>query len=82
MPGSPRQLFAKPAQRGAIARRYLLHECGVGLRKIALAFLLSGAAPRSSTAASEAFSPLNPQPPHFAAKANAIIHLIIAGAPS
>src|SRR5262252_1511243 len=70
----------------AIARRHFLHECGVGLGKIALASLLSGAAPRELTAAvgsiGERTNPLTPRPPHFKPKAKAVIHLFMAGAPS
>jgi len=70
----------------SVARRHFLHECGVGLGKIALASLLSGAAPRGSAAAivetGQRANPLAPRPPHFTPKAKAVIHLFMAGAPS
>jgi Protein of unknown function (DUF1501) len=71
-----------------IPRRHFLGECGVGVGKIALASLLSGAL--SSRGAARAASgnlpqhsgPLAPHPSHFAPKAKAVIHLFMAGAPS
>jgi hypothetical protein len=64
----------------SIARRHFFRECGYGLGKAALAALLvsevRGAdAPRSP-------SPFAPKKPHFPAKAKAVIHLFMAGAPS
>ena len=58
-----------------IARRHFLRDCGVGLGKIALGSLLVGGT-------SSAASPFAPRRPHFPAKAKAVIHLFMAGAPS
>jgi hypothetical protein len=57
------------------ARRQFLRNCGVGLGKIALASLLTGAQDPKS-------GPLSPKPPHHPAKARAVIHLFMSGAPS
>src|SRR5262245_48903241 len=66
----------------AITRRHFFRQCGVGVGKIALASLLTGAlAPRAS-AAPAAADPLALKPPHFAPKAKRVIHLFMAGAPS
>lgn len=64
-----------------ITRRHFFAECGVGVGKVALASLLTGAL-TSSTQAAVRKSPLAPQPPHFAPKAKRVIHLFMAGAPS
>lgn len=67
--------------RPHIARRHFLHECGVGLGKVALASLLTEAfSPASGAALAE--NPLAPKQPHFPAKAKRVIHLFMAGAPS
>ena len=66
-----------------LARRQFLRDCGVGLGKIALASLLSGAGQsigRAATAGAE--NPLAPRAPHYAPKAKRVIHLFMAGAPS
>ena len=75
-----------PHPRQSITRRHFFDECGVGLGKIALASLLTGAA---SASASTAFGasrtqsgPLAPRASHFAPRAKAVIHLFMAGAPS
>jgi uncharacterized protein (DUF1501 family) len=60
----------------SIARRYFFRECGYGLGKAALASLLVGEA-RGATP--DQFAP---KKPHFPAKARAVIHLFMAGAPS
>src|SRR3954471_23697161 len=71
-----------------ITRRHFFRECGVGVGKIALASLLSGAVAGRGRAASVAntssspVNPLAPKSPHFAPKAKRIIHLFMAGAPS
>ncbi len=62
-----------------VTRRHFFRECGVGIGKIALASLLSGAA---SPFAQAAANPLAPRQPHFPAKAKRVIHLFMAGAPS
>ncbi|HEY3790025.1 MAG TPA: DUF1501 domain-containing protein [Urbifossiella sp.] len=58
-----------------IVRRHFLRDCGYGLGKAALASLLAGEA-RAST------NQFAPKKPHFPAKAKAVIHLFMAGAPS
>ena len=62
----------------SISRRHFLHECGVGLGKIAFAGLLTDA----FAARAFAFNPLAPKQPHFPARAKRVIHLFMAGAPS
>ena len=62
-------------------RRHFFSECGLGVGKMALAGLLARDAiaaegPRAIT------GPLAPKPPHFPAKAKAVIQLFMAGAPS
>ncbi len=71
-----------------VTRRHFFRECGVGVGKVALASLLtSGLSGESSARAAEAQgaasdNPLAPRSPHFPAKAKAVIHLFMAGAPS
>jgi hypothetical protein len=72
-----------------VTRRYFFQECGVGLGKMALASLLTGAfTPR---AAAQATRGANATPlagafplrrPHFPGKAKRVIHLFMTGAPS
>ncbi len=62
----------------AVARRWFLSQCGIGLGGVALASLL--AAERSG--ASDARDPLSPKPSHFSAKIKNVIFLFMAGAPS
>src|SRR4249920_2990723 len=61
-------------------RRHFFRDCGYGVGKIALASLLA------DDAASCAIEPgrdiFAPKKPHFPAKAKAVIHLFMAGAPS
>jgi len=57
-----------------VARRHFFRDCGYGLGKAALASLLVSEAQAADTFA--------PKPPHFPAKAKAVIHLFMAGAPS
>jgi hypothetical protein len=64
-------------QSTPVARRHFLHDCGVGLGKIALAGLLTDA-----FSARGAIDPLALKQPHFAPKAKRVIHLFMAGAPS
>jgi hypothetical protein len=64
-----------------LTRRHFFDSCGVGLGKIALSGLLSGALANSATATAPQ-NPLAPRPPHFAPKAKQVIHLFMAGAPS
>ena len=61
-----------------LLRRQFFRDCGIGLGKIALASLLTGGVARA--AAPE--NALAPRKPHFPAKAKAVIHLFMAGAPS
>jgi len=61
----------------ALARRWFLRDCGVGLGAAALAELAGRA-----IAAPLPADPLAPKPPHFAAKAKSVIYLFMAGAPS
>src|SRR6266446_4665403 len=62
-----------------LTRRHFFRDCGVGVGKIALASLLTNA---FSAHAEPGANPLAPKKPHFAAKAKAVIHLFMAGAPS
>src|SRR5262245_1662845 len=70
------------------SRRWFLQECGVGLGKVALASLLTGAfasrAPGAATATEADLNqnPLSPRASHYPARAKAAIHLFMAGAPS
>lgn len=64
-----------------VTRRHFFADCGVGVGKIALAGLLSGAL-RQSAGAEQPVSPLAPRPPHAPGKAKAVIQLFMAGAPS
>jgi uncharacterized protein (DUF1501 family) len=69
--------------RNPISRRYFLRDCAYGTGKIALASLLTGAlSGRLAATPAPAANPLAPRPPHFPGKANAVIHLFMAGAPS
>jgi uncharacterized protein (DUF1501 family) len=77
--------MSPPSPALAIARRHFFRDCGVGVGKIALASLLTGAAPGRAADPSlsrRAGNPLAPKQPHFAPKAKRVIHLFMAGAPS
>ena len=63
-----------------ITRRYFFRDCGVGVGKIALASLLSEKLIAGVPPSKE--DPLAERPSHFPAKAKAVIHLFMAGAPS
>jgi hypothetical protein len=66
-----------------VTRRYFFRECGVGLGKMALASLLTGAfVPRSLSQAPPGTNPFAPRRPHFPGKAKRVIHLFMTGAPS
>ena len=65
----------------SVSRRHFLHDCGLGLGKIAAASLLASSVARSG-AAEPQNKLLTPKQPHFPAKAKAVIHLFMAGAPS
>src|SRR5690606_3490862 len=63
-------------------RRHFFHDCGVGLGKIALASLASGALSPRVTAAAGGGSALAPRATHFPAKVRRVIYLFMAGGPS
>ncbi len=63
-----------------LTRRHFFHECGYGVGKIAVASLLTGAFARAEDPAPR--NPLAARPSHFPARARAVIHLFMAGAPS
>jgi hypothetical protein len=66
-----------------VTRRHFFADCRVGVGKIALSTLLGesfwGAAP---AAGAQMPNPLAPKAPHFAPRAQRVIHLFMAGAPS
>jgi uncharacterized protein (DUF1501 family) len=64
-----------------LARRWFLERCGMGLGAIALGELL-GRGAVAAEAAPRGVNPLAPKPPHFPAKAKAVIYLFMAGGPS
>jgi len=61
-------------------RRHFFSDCGLGVGKMALAGLLARESFAESARAPT--GPLAPKPPHFPAKAKAVIQLFMAGAPS
>jgi hypothetical protein len=62
-------------------RRHFFHDCALGLGSLALASLLSDN--KILAGEQRAFTnPLAPKKSHFAAKANSVIYLFMAGAPS
>ena len=63
-----------------ITRRHFFADCGVGVGKIALAGLLTGRTARAATRTDDRVLP--PKAPHFRARAQAVIQLFMAGAPS
>jgi hypothetical protein len=63
-----------------ITRRWFLQDCGVGLGKMALAGLLTGA--HQLGAQPRGANPFTPRRPHFPGKAKRVIHLFMTGAPS
>jgi hypothetical protein len=65
-----------------VTRRHFFRGCGVGVGKIALASLLAGKTQGADAPRSGNPNALAPKPPHFQAKAKAVIHLFMAGAPS
>src|SRR5262249_49706008 len=62
-----------------VTRRWFFEQCGVGLGAIALGQLFRQ---NGWAAPGVAANPLAPKPPHFPAKANNVIFLFMAGAPS
>src|SRR5215470_7012274 len=67
-----------------IARRHFFRDCGYGIGKAALASLLANDALASGGREPPvpARDPFAPKKPHFPARAKAVIHLFMAGAPS
>src|SRR4051812_40786313 len=63
----------------ALARRWFLKDCAVGLGAAAMGELLSTGALKAGDAPT---GPLTPRPGHFPAKAKNVIYLFMAGAPS
>lgn len=63
-------------------RRWFLEQCGIGLGKMSLATLLAETLSSRAAANPSAHDAFAPRPPHFAGKAQAVIHLFMAGAPS
>src|SRR3954452_6196812 len=66
-------------QSTALARRWFLRDCAVGLGAAALGELASAGKASAATAPA---GPLSPRPAHFPAKAKNVIYLFMAGAPS
>jgi uncharacterized protein (DUF1501 family) len=65
-----------------ITRRHFFADCGIGVGKIAMAGLLTGALRQPAAAAVQPAGPLAVRPPHFPGRAKAVIQLFMAGAPS
>lgn len=65
-----------------LTRRHFLGNCGIGLGKLAAAGLLTGALEPRKTSGAESDVSLAPRPPHYPARAKAVIHLFMGGAPS
>src|SRR5262245_8141175 len=63
----------------ALARRWFLKDCAVGLGAAAIGELLSS---RPTGATEAPAGPLSPRAGHFPAKAKSVIYLFMAGAPS
>ena len=64
----------------SVTRRHFFADCGVGVGKIALAGLLADRSARAASARDDRVLP--PRAPHFRARAQAVIQLFMAGAPS
>ena len=62
-----------------LSRRWFLRDCGIGLAGIAASSLLAA---ESGAAAPAANNPLSPKAPHFPGKAQRVIYIFQAGAPS
>jgi hypothetical protein len=65
-----------------LTRRQFFHDCGYGVGKIALASMLTGALAQARGQQQAQRNPLAARPAHFTARAKAVIHLFMAGAPS
>ncbi len=76
-------MITNPEFAQDVTRRHFFKDCGVGVGKVALASLLmqqsAGAAGASTPVAA---NPMAPKSPHYPARAKAVIHLFMAGAPS
>jgi hypothetical protein len=68
--------------RKEVTRRWFFEQCGVGLGRIALAGLFTGALSRHATSALTISDALVPKRSHYTGRAKAVIHLFMAGAPS
>ena len=80
MPTAP-SIFHQPPP---LSRRDFLARAGTGFGALALADLLPGTAPASTTGdeSRAIIQPLYPRPPHFAARAKSVIFLFMEGGPS
>ena len=67
-----------------LSRRELLRRSGTGFGMLALSGVLAGSDSLSSSALADiqTQNPLAPKPPHFAAKAQRVVHLFMNGGPS
>src|ERR1700722_657920 len=65
-----------------VTRRWFFQQCGVGLGRIALAGLFSGALSRCGMGATTSSAAMLAKRSHATPRAKAVIHLFMAGAPS
>ncbi|MEX2559549.1 MAG: DUF1501 domain-containing protein, partial [Pirellulales bacterium] len=72
---------ANDGQLLARTRRQFFSQCGVSLGSVALASLVAQERAAAAVQGSDG-APLSPRPPHFAAKAQRVIYLFMAGGPS
>ena len=63
-------------------RRHFFADAGLSLGSIALASMLGRAAQAAAPSRPKLKTPLDPKPPHYAAKAKRVIFMFMAGAPS
>src|SRR5437879_9786622 len=66
----------------AATRRHFFHDCAIGVGSMALSALLARETQGLTAPRWPRKNPLAPKKPHFPAKAKAVIHLFMAGAPS
>src|SRR5688572_1567879 len=66
----------------AATRRHFFADTGLSLGSIALASLLGRAAGAAAPSRPRLKTPLDPKPPHYAAKAKRVIFMFMAGGPS
>src|SRR5215471_4403460 len=76
--GSPHMAPEQTTPLLAQTRRQFFRDCAVGLGTAALASML----PSTALAEPARTDPLAPRPPHYPAKAKAVIYLFMNGAPS